>query len=55
LVLVRQVKWVNEPKPGQFEPRTDERITEWQVGWLSGNKRAEASIEKFLTQKGAKK
>jgi putative acetyltransferase len=55
LVLVRQVKWVNEPKPGQFEPRTDERITEWQVGWLSGNKRSEDSIEKFLLEKGAKK
>jgi hypothetical protein len=51
LVLVRQLKWINEPQPGKFEPRSDERITEWQVGWLSGSKRSETSIEQFLKEK----
>ena len=52
LVLVRQLKWVNEPEPGKFEPRSDERITEWQVVWLSEKtKRSEDSIERFLKEK----
>ncbi|MCL4180210.1 MAG: GCN5 family acetyltransferase [Verrucomicrobia bacterium] len=53
LVLVRQLKWVNEPTTGQFEPRSDERITEWQVAWLPDHKRSEDSIAKFLREKGA--
>lgn len=56
LVLVRQLKWVNEPDPGKFEPRSDERVTEWQVKWLAaGTKRSEGSIEQFLKEKGAAK
>jgi putative acetyltransferase len=52
LVLVRQRKWVNEPEPGKFEPRSDERITEWQTVWLSQNtKRTADSIERFLKAK----
>jgi hypothetical protein len=54
LVLVRQKKWINEPEPGKFEPRSDERITEWQVVWLAENtKRTENSIELFLKEKEA--
>ena len=55
LVLVRQLKWVNEPKTGQFEPRSDERVSEWRVEWLSGSKRSEDSIAKFLEERGARK
>ncbi len=52
LVLVRQKKWVNEPEPGKFETRSDERITEWQTAWLSQNtKRSEERIERFLKEK----
>jgi len=52
LVLVRQRKWVNGPEPGKFEPRSDERITEWQTVRLSRNtKRTEHSIERFLKEK----
>jgi hypothetical protein len=52
LVLVRQKKWVNEQETGKFEPRSDERITEWQTAWLSQNtKRTEDSIERFLKEK----
>lgn len=55
LVLVRQLKWVNEPRKGQFEPRSDERIAEWQVAWLSGHKRAKDSIALFLAERGTQK
>ena len=51
LVLVRQRQWVDEPQPGKFEPRSDVRITEWQVSWLSGSKRSEDTIERFLKEK----
>src|SRR5438105_371065 len=51
-VLVRQRKWINEPEPGKLEPRSDERITEWQIVWLSQNtKRTEHSIERLLKEK----
>lgn len=48
LVLVRQFEWVDEPNRGQFVPEKGERITEWQVGWLQGNKRTATSIQEFL-------
>lgn len=52
LVLVRQKKWINEPEEGKFEPRSDERITEWQTAWLSKDtKRGEDSIERFLKKR----
>lgn len=28
LVLVRQLKWIDEPQPGEFEAKSNERITE---------------------------
>jgi putative acetyltransferase len=48
LVLIRQLKHINEPKPGVFEVIEGERITEWQVPWLAGSKRLPGRIEKFL-------
>lgn len=48
IVLVRQEEWIDEPRRGQFITRKDERITEWQVKWLPGNKRTYQSIEGFL-------
>ena len=48
LVLVRQVAWISEPEPGHFIWEKDERITEWQVRWLTGNKRTAESIQNFL-------
>lgn len=48
LVLVRQIESINEPTPGEFHAVREERITEWQVGWLEGNKRGPNSIEEFL-------
>jgi hypothetical protein len=52
LVLVRQLQWVNEPKPGEFEVRSGERITEWQVVWLNDKtKRSNKSVEEFMKAK----
>jgi len=48
LVLVRQMKHVNEPRPGVFEVVSGERLTEWQVQWLVGSKRVPGAIEKFM-------
>lgn len=48
LVLIRQVEWVDEPKPGQYLHIKEERITEWQVRWLKDAKREEGSIESFI-------
>ncbi len=51
LVLVLQKEHVNEPEPGVFEHVKDDRITEWRVEWLFGNKRTEDSISEFLRQR----
>jgi putative acetyltransferase len=48
LVLVRQSQWIDEPDPGHYVPKSGERITEWQVRWLSGNKRTADSIAEFM-------
>ena len=50
LVLVRQVESINEPSPGVFEWDKVERVTEWQVQWLHGNKRKAGSIQQFLAE-----
>ena len=51
LVLVLQREHINEPKPGEFEHVKGNRITEWRVEWLKGQKRAPNSIELFLKAK----
>lgn len=48
LVLIRQLKHINEPTPGVFEVVEGERIAEWQVEWLAKSKRVPGAIEKFL-------
>ncbi|HSJ04307.1 MAG TPA: hypothetical protein VK956_17705 [Verrucomicrobium sp.] len=35
LVLVRQLKHLNEPEPGVLEMVEGERLTEWQVEWIA--------------------
>ncbi|HEY0585966.1 MAG TPA: GCN5 family acetyltransferase [Pseudoduganella sp.] len=50
LVLIRQLKHVNEPRPGVFEVVSGERLTEWQVQWLAGAKRTPGAIEKFMAE-----
>jgi len=48
LVLVRQYEWVDEPEPSHYLAEKGNRITEWQVKWLDGNKRTPDSISEFL-------
>jgi hypothetical protein len=48
LVLVRQREWIDEPEPGHYIPKSGERITEWDVRWLTGSKRNSDSITDFL-------
>ena len=48
LVLVRQLEWIDEPERGRFIPEKGERFTEWQVLWLTDNKRTDRSIDGFL-------
>jgi hypothetical protein len=48
IVLVRQREWIAEPTPGQFHAETGDRITEWRVKWLTGNKRGPGTIIDFL-------
>ena len=48
LVLVLQREWIGEPEHGHFVPEKGERITEWQVKWLPGNKRRAGSIKEFM-------
>jgi hypothetical protein len=48
LVLVRQLEWINEPERGRFVPEKGERITEWQVRWLSNSRRTDESIREFM-------
>ena len=50
LVLIRQMKHINEPSPGVFEIVEGERIAEWQVPWLAGTKRMAGSLERFLEE-----
>ena len=35
LVLILQKQWIDEPEPGAFFVQNEDRITEWQVQWLS--------------------
>ena len=51
LVLVLQHEHINEPEPGKYERVTGDRITEWRVEWLEGNKRRPDTIANFLREK----
>ena len=49
LVLVLQQEHINEPQRGKFEHVIGNRITEWEVEWLTKKaKRNENSIREFL-------
>jgi len=51
LVLVLQHEHINEPEPGKYEHVKGDRITEWRVEWLEGNKRRPDTIANFLREK----
>jgi hypothetical protein len=50
LVLVRQREWINEPDSGHFVAERGDRVTEWQVEWLTGAKRDSSSVRDFLAR-----
>lgn len=54
LVLIRQLEWVDEPEPGRFIHEKGERITEWNVEWLSDGARKPGDIERFIASGGAR-
>lgn len=51
LVLVRQLEWIDEPRPGQYVHMKTERIAEWCVEWLKDHKRKPWSIPNFIKEK----
>lgn len=52
LVLVLQHEHINEPVPGKYLHVKGDRITEWKVEWLAGNKRGPDTIPNLLKEKG---
>lgn len=48
IVLVRQLEWIAEPTAGTFYAEKGQRVAEWQVKWLAGNKRGPNTISDFL-------
>ncbi|MCP4536385.1 MAG: GCN5 family acetyltransferase [Chloroflexi bacterium] len=54
VVLVVQYEWIDEPEPGTYIVMKKERLTEWLVEWLEGNKRGVNSISDFIDERTAK-
>ncbi len=50
LVLILQREWIDEPQPGNYVLKNEERLTEWKVEWLAGSKRSPEAIERFLAE-----
>lgn len=50
LVLILQREWIDEPQPGNYLRKKEERLTEWRVEWLTGSKRTPEAIERFLAE-----
>ena len=48
LVLVRQAEYVAEPEPGKYKHVKEERLSEWQIDWLKGNRGTAAQIPVFM-------
>ena len=49
LALVLQREWLDEPEAGRYVHMTGERLTEWQVAWLSRPRRTDRTIPDFLS------
>lgn len=48
LALVLQREYIDEPEPGQYVHRREERITEWPVAFLSRPRRTDQTIPDFM-------
>ena len=49
LALVLQEEYIDEPQPGQYVHKKEQRLTEWQVAFLKRPKRTEKTIPDFLS------
>lgn len=54
LALVRQLEYIDEPKPGEYLHRKDLRITEWPVEFLRRPRRSPNTIPDFLSPRAPK-
>ncbi len=48
LALVLQREYIDEPEPGHYVHRREERITEWPVEFLHRPRRTESTIPDFM-------
>jgi putative acetyltransferase len=48
LVLILQREWIDEPQPGNYVRKNEERLTEWKVEWLAGKRSSKEAIDRFL-------
>jgi hypothetical protein len=49
IALILQKEYIDEPEPGKFVHITEERITEWPVGFLKRPRRTANTIPDFLS------
>jgi hypothetical protein len=49
LALVLQREYIDEPKPGEYTHKKEERITEWPVDFLTRPRRTSETIPAFLS------
>jgi hypothetical protein len=49
LALVLQREFIDEPEPGQYIHKKEERVTEWPVEFLSRPRRTENTIPDFMS------
>jgi hypothetical protein len=54
LALIRQVEYIDEPKPGEYRHVKDVRITEWPVAFLHRPRRTPNTIPEFLSPNAPK-
>lgn len=49
LALILQEEYIDEPKPGKYVQKKEQRLTEWPVEFLKRPKRTERTIPDFLS------
>lgn len=49
IALILQREYIDEPMPGEYVHKKEERITEWPVEFLSRPKRTENTIPNFMS------
>ena len=54
VALVRQVEYIDEPKPGNYRHVKERRVTEWPVEFLRRPRRTPSTIPNFLSPNAPK-